>query len=147
MEELISIILKYDSNISPAWTLSDVVTHRVRYVKQTSCPSRVAIFTLTFEPFVDEEPVIIINNASLQEDLVGNITYENDFDGYIKVIVKSIEDELNNLYEQGKAVINLRIIISDLYIHAIDSSELAFRIATRFALRDVLKDSNLLVVR
>lgn len=144
----IFISIKYDKNARPAWTINKTIVQNARYVKQSCSYDKFAVFTLTFEPyFSDVDPTVyFVNQAFLQSDLAGNREYEIDFISYVNAIHQRLEEEFNNLHDNNKPIINVKITLTDLYINTIDSSEMCYKIATHLAFNKVMVDENLVPV-
>jgi hypothetical protein len=144
----ISLNTKYDKNVRPAWTINKTIVQHARYVKQSCSYDKFAVSTLTFEPYYsDVDPTVyFVNQASIQSDLAGNREYENDFISYVSAIHQRLEEEFNNLHDNNKTIINVKITLTDLYINTTDSSEMCYKIATHLAFNKVMVDENLVAV-
>ena len=139
---------KYDYTLRPAWTIKNKICKEARYVRQCGEPGRLAIFLMQFEPYYSDtkNPILFVDNTKLQDDLIGNKTFEKDLHNYVMAIVDSFEEYLSNMYEKGKVITNLKVTISDLYIHPADSSEMCYRIATYLGMKAILSDVNLVLL-
>src|SRR5665647_2042249 len=71
MDSLVYLQTKYDKNIKPAWTVKEPIHQKARHVKFTEL-CKFAQFYIDIEPYESYYPVVLINSATLQEDMVGD---------------------------------------------------------------------------
>ncbi|WP_010249397.1 hypothetical protein [Acetivibrio cellulolyticus] len=64
----------------------------------------------------------------------------------MNAIHQRLEEEFNNLHDNNKPIINVKITLTDLYTNTTDSGEMCYRIATHLAFNKVMVDENLVPV-
>lgn len=137
---------EYDKKTKQFWTLKENVFRVVRYINQNTSRGQFAYFSLLFELYKGEPPVVFENKTTLQKEFIGNKRFEEELKLYTNTIYKTIEEELNRMYLIGFPIIELKIVLSDLIIHPADSNELSYKIATQMTVKEVFKVDNLVRV-
>jgi elongation factor G len=101
-----------------------------RHKKQTGGHGQFAEVHLRVEPFADGE-------FEFGNEVVGGNIPKN----FIPAVEKGVVEAMVNGPLAGCKVINLKAVVYDGKHHAVDSSEMAFKIASRGAFRDAMKNA------
>ncbi len=108
-------------------TMTRAVRHKYKYKKQTGGKGQFAQIEFQIEPNPEEG----INFVDLVKG--GNIPRE-----YIPSVEFAFREVLEEGLLAGYPMVNIRMVLIDGNFHAVDSSEMAFRICTRQALKEVI---------
>ncbi len=103
-----------------------------RHKKQTGGHGQFAEVHLRLEPIAGEEEEFIFEN-----EVVGGNIPKN----FIPAVEKGVVETLTNGPLAGCRVINVKAVVFDGKYHPVDSSEMAFKIASRGAFRDAMKQA------
>lgn len=106
-------------------TIYNRIEENTKYVKQTGGHGQYAHVVLHIEPMSEGKGFEFINKI-----VGGNIPRE-----YIPSVEKGIIDAMEEGPYAGYPVVNIRCTLIDGSFHAVDSSEMAFRIAAKMAFR------------
>ena len=100
------------------------------------------------EPLAEDDPDAVGPDGStrrpfvFQNNIVGNAVPPN----YIPAIQKGFEDALEKGSLVGHRIQGVRIVLTDGAAHAVDSSEMAFRIAALYAFRSCYQEAQPIVL-
>jgi len=125
---------KVDANIgAPQVAYREKITQRVEhdYVhkKQTGGSGQYAAVTLVAEPLPPG------GGFEFEDDIVGGAVPKE----YIPGVEKGVESVLGTGVIAGFPIVDLKVTLTDGKYHDVDSSALAFEIASRMALREALQ--------
>ena len=115
-------------NYREAPTLS--VSFDTKHKKQSGGSGQFAHICGVLSPIPEEEETK--ENFIFEEQITGGVIPSN----YIPAIEKGFRSSLEKGPVAGYPVVNLRVLINDGSYHAVDSSDLAFRICAQAALRE-----------
>jgi hypothetical protein len=109
-----------------AVTIEQPVEYQGRYVRQTSCPGHFAVVTLRLEPYAGRAPVVFLNAA--------------EADANVQQWVPSVEEGIQQFVaersERGQRLTGLRVVLTRLVQHSIDSRARSFERATILVLSE-----------
>ncbi|KAJ2487250.1 Elongation factor G, mitochondrial [Coemansia sp. RSA 2320] len=88
------------------------------------------------------EPIDPEQHAELPHEFVNNVMGGNIPTQYIPACEKGYMDGLQEGFMVGHPVVGVRMVLEDGAAHSVDSSELAFRLATFYAFREAFKQSS-----
>ncbi|KAJ2822892.1 Elongation factor G, mitochondrial [Coemansia erecta] len=87
------------------------------------------------------EPIDSSEHAEKPDDFVNQVVGGNIPSQYITACEKGYKDGLKEGFMVGHPIVGVRMTLEDGAAHAVDSSELAFRLATFYAFREAFKES------
>ncbi len=99
------------------WTVSCPAEETVRHVRQTSCPGHFAVVTLHVEPRPALAPPAFLNAApaGLQR--------------WVPAVEAGLGQFVRDQAEQGKRLVGMRVLLTDLVDHPVDSRARSFEVA------------------
>jgi elongation factor G len=108
-------------------TITRVLEHRERYVKQTGGHGQYGDVSIRVEPNPGHGYVFI-------DKIVGGVIPRE----YIPAVQKGVHDGLDSGVLAGFPVVDVKVTLVDGSYHDVDSSEMAFRVAGQRAIREAL---------
>ncbi len=112
-------------------TITREIRHEYKYKKQTGGHGQYAHIEFRIEP-----------NSGKGIEFVDNIKGGNIPREYIPAIEKGFRQTLEKGLVVGFPMLDVKFILIDGGFHPVDSSEMAFRICTNLALKEIIKKSN-----
>ncbi|HWK81146.1 MAG TPA: elongation factor G [Thermomicrobiales bacterium] len=112
-------------------TIAGKVVSEYKHKKQTGGAGQYGHVFLKLEPCPDEP-------FAFDEEVVGGTVPKN----YFPAVEKGVRDALDAGPIAGYPVVNVRAVLTDGSYHAVDSNEMAFRIAAKEAFRKGMKDAS-----
>ena len=109
--------------------INGTIDHREIYKKQTGGRGKFADIVITIEPGDNENPGLIFVN----EIKGGNVPKE-----FIPSIEKGFKEAMSNGVLAGYPVDSLKVTLKDGSFHAVDSDQLSFELAAKFAFRTAI---------
>lgn len=112
-------------------TITREIRHEYKYKKQTGGHGQYAHIDFRIEP-----------NSGKGIEFIDNIKGGNIPREYIPAIEKGFRQTLEKGLVVGFPMLDVKFILIDGGFHPVDSSEMAFRLCTNLALKEVIKKSN-----
>lgn len=112
-------------------TITREILHEYKYKKQTGGHGQYAHIEFRIEP-----------NSGKGIEFVDNIKGGNIPREYIPAIEKGFRQTLEKGLVVGFPMLDVKFILIDGGFHPVDSSEMAFRLCTNLALKEIIKKSN-----
>ncbi|MEV0400362.1 hypothetical protein [Actinoallomurus sp. NPDC050550] len=101
-----------------------------RYVRQTSCPSDVAIVLVDFEPWEEGFTFEVADSATVEDH------FHPELPGYRAALAEGIREELAE--QVTGTPLAVAVVLQKIHVHEVDSHDGAFRMAGRVAVREAL---------
>jgi hypothetical protein len=112
------------------WTVRNAVVQPVRHVNQAaSGGSFVAIFTLKVEPDRGQDQILFVNELDVQDAA----------QHYVPAILRGVHEFAEHRARCLRPIAGVRVSLSDVSLHPVDSKEWAFQRATVLGLREAFK--------
>jgi hypothetical protein len=106
-------------------TIEQAVERQVRYIRQTSCPGHFAVVTLRVEPYPGPAPVVFVN-AALARPLWG------------AAVEQGVRRFVREQAEASNRITGVRVLVTRLEDHPVDSRQRDFETAAALALAAAL---------
>lgn len=117
-----------DQKIVYRETIKAVATAEGRYIKQSGGSGYYGVVTMRFEPLEGKD-------YEFEEEVFGGSVPRN----YFPAVDKGLQDTLEHGVLAGFPVIGVKGILTDGKYHAVDSNELAFKMAASIAFKEACK--------
>jgi hypothetical protein len=123
------IVFHVDDDHFIPWTVRQPVEQEGRYVRKMGCPAHFAILTLRVEPYPGPAPVVLLNATRPDRHL----------QAWVPAVEEGIRLFLAEVARQGKRVVGVRVLLTRLVDHPVDSRASSFERATVMAMRQAFE--------